>query len=434
VRRANHFRLRTVVLLSLLFLIASCGTPCQQIRGDRQRFLARDTSPENGEQPQLSLEVPFALLNRLLAESVSELPSVPVPSPVGGRLKRYLGGIKLIPRALTLGPAPKGLVGLRLVLALSHRGDELVDVIADLHLRPRLDTNTKDMNKQRLILSLRGEDLRGLRPRITEGGAERLTKAIRKSIPRAARALIPKKTVRAAANTIIDRASAQAFAALRDGALRRLGQVAQISLDLPPVPVADARISSNAKVLRVDITTALPVRQPVRQGLRPRARQVRFADDTALLRISGACVAELANWAISEGKIPARYDDKGRPDAKGPFEAALGWREEARPFKVHVWRLGEPCLQARLGGTPALRVKGNKLKASVKDVKLEELKGPALYELGAFFYALFGPTFDLTKELASAFQIKVGAKESLKLTLKSAKVTRYELALTVTAR
>lgn len=409
----------------LLLVPMGCGTPCQQIRDERAGFLARDRGVDD---PHLSIALPFALVNRLLAEHLDELPSVPVPSPVGGKLKRYLGQIELVPRSLTLQPAPDGVVGLRLTLGVSYRGADLVDMTTDLQLRPKLDHKGR-----RLRLAIRADDLRDLRPRITEDGAERLAQAIRRQVPSAARRLIPAKTFGSAANKILDRAVSQAYAALRDGALRELGRVAEISLALPDVPVADLRISSTGGpkgAMHLGVVTSLPVRQ----GLRSRAGAPASASDAALLRVSGACMAELANWAIAEGKIPARYDDKGRPDAKGPFEVGLDWRTGPRPLKVQLWNLADPCIQARLGGTPSLRVAGDKLKVAAKDIKLEELRGPALYEFGAFFYALSGPTFDVAEELAKSFRIKVGSGKALTFVLASAGLKRDEVVLGVARR
>ena len=415
----THFH-RTIVGLLVLFALGACGTTCQQIQQQRTRFLAREGADN---QPHLSLDLAFPVLDALLAEHVGELPDIPVPDPVGGALKRHLGPIKLVPRALALRPAPDGFVGLRLHLAVDVDGASPVDVVADLHLRPQVEDEGR-----RLVLTLRGEDLSDVRPRITEDGAKRLAEALRRKVPRAARALISTHAFRSAANRIIDLAVDRTYAAFREGALRRLGRVTQIAISLPDLPLAQVRISSvggSEGVLRVGIVTTLPVRR----GLRPSGQPCPFAGAAAVLRVSGSTVTELANWAIAKGHIPAHYDEKGRADTAGPFEAALVWREGSRPFEVQVWRLTEPCLWARLAGTPHLRVRADELVAGVDDMKLEEVRGPALYELGAHFYALFGPTFAFTRATANAFRVEVGGGKALVWTLTDASVTDGDVVL-----
>ena len=246
---------RAASLVALVLVLAlGCGTPCQQIRLDRERFLAR---AQADSRPHLWLDVPFPVVDRLLLQHVDALPRLSFPPPDGGRWGRHLKQLDVVPNGLSLRPAREGRVGLAVVLTLYYGGTPTVTMTVELHLRPRVD------GTRRLVeLAVHADDLRDLRPTLSKDAAARLARHIRGQLPRLVRPLLSDAVVARAADAVLERAAVKVRESFQAGALARIGRVARVHVKLPALPISDVRISSSAGSpgqLHVGILTSLPV-------------------------------------------------------------------------------------------------------------------------------------------------------------------------------
>jgi hypothetical protein len=416
---------RLAPLFVVLALTLGCGTPCQQIRLDRERFLARDRADT---RPHVWLDVPFSVVDRLLQQHVDALPRLRFAPPDGGRWGRHLKPLDVVPNKLALRAAPEGRVGLAVALVLYYGGTPTVTLTVELDLRPRVDGTGR-----LLELAVRADDLRSVKVTRTGDAATRLARHIRGQLPRLVRPLLSDAVVARAADAVLDLVVVKVREAFRGGALAGIGRVARVHIKLPALPISDVSISSRAGSpggLQLGILTSLPVEI----GLARAPASAPADRELVTVHVAGAAVAELANWAMARGDLPARYDGQGRPRPDGRYLAGIAWRSGRRPLEIHVWGMdGAPCQHARLGGQPALRLEGDRIRAEVSDLRLEALDGPALHEIGAFFYALFGPSVDLTAKAASSLRVGVGGRE-VEARLRAASLHDGDLRLGLTLR
>ena len=410
------------VVLSTALVAPACGTTCEQIAGDRARFLHREGGTP---QPHLALEIPFAMANRLIAARLERVPATPITLGAGGRFQRYLPSLTLVPKRLELRPAPPGHLGLHAELELRTSGGRWLTVDVAGQLRPELRAGTGQLE-----LGIRADDLRSLRPRLNPVAREQVIDfLVGRHLPVPLRLLLRSEAAGALLDQIVADATEKTYAALREHVLARLGEVVRLRIGVPDLPLADLRLHSAGG--RSDGRLVVHARTPfpVSEGLAVTTPGERPpAPDVMRLRLAGATVAELGNWAIARGELPGRYDRQGRPTPDGDFEAGLAWTDGNRPLKVDLWKTAAPCLQVRLGATPKLAVAGDRLRVSVDDGAIERVKGPALIEFGAAFYRLAADAIRFSHELAGRLRFSLGGQEMV-VRVRSARSSAEALVL-----
>jgi hypothetical protein len=216
---------------------------------------------------------------------------------------------------------------------------------------------------------------------------------------------------------------------LRQTVLERLGDITQVRVRLPDVPIAKTELRSTDRALIVDITTDLPVRRGLAAG---GEGDVEFG-----LRMSGSTVAELANWAIDKGHAPQWYDRNIKPQAAGEFRPRFDYLAEdrAHPFKVYSFQERGGCPYFRVGVSAKVAVEGANLKGTMTDQQLEKKVANPLVEVLAWTkYFLIGG-FDRSRKVAAHTQLAVGTR-TMKTQITKAAIVEDELrfSLAVDAR
>lgn len=408
---------RVAVLAGALAgVLAGCAAPCKKVRDDRQAFL--DRSPA-ARSPHLSLSVPFAVIDQMIAAQVGALPPVRVPMPAIAGVSS--GALALRIERVRTRPAPPGQLGFVITAALSSGKTRVLGLDIEATVTPTVDPKSGEV-----VIALEGRSIRSIAPKLDRRGARELADFVWKQLPSAARMLTSKKQIEQLAAGASEELMREAFALVKRELLDDLGEITRIELDLPDMPLAAADLSTAAEYLTIDVRTTLPVARGLGgpggrvQGVHPNVVQVRIAGPTA---------AELANYAMETGDIPERWNMDGEPEDDGPLYAGLAWNEaEGKPLLLHLWSLDEDCAHVVMGATPRVSLAGEHLQLQTNDAKIERVEGPLKVRAGIWFSGLGRRSFAFVEQTAASFDFEVGG-QPLSARVQSAALTGDELVL-----
>ena len=378
-------------LLSALVSASGCATAaCTRVRDDRQAFLKRHG---RGDAAQMVVAVPMATLGQSLSWPLSKLQPVSVPLQVPG-LDLGLSSLEISLQSIQLRPAAaEGQLGLRVRFALGSRGRSITAIDLDATVVPQILPQSHTVR-----LSLRAQDLVGVRPSLPVAERAKFTAFLRSQLPGAAEALLGRGRIDDAAEEVLADLVERAFPRVRDSLLARLGTLVDVEIELPPVPLQRVVLRSPGQDLELWLHTTLPAAPlapgPARlPGSDPRLVQV---------RMSGSAAAELANQGIARGQIPARYDESGEPSPTGDFEAGVAWRSGPRPLRIHAWKQKPVCAHVEFAGTPRLSAERGEITIAVPDARIEKVTGAAKARVAFWFSGLGRQTFAFSQAIAGA--------------------------------
>lgn len=399
-----------LLLLAVVSVVASgCGTPCEEIARHRQAFLGRSAEPT--VEPHLVAAVPLAVVNRMIEPRVRELEPQRLEVPLSGILSGVLGGmldgLVLQPRQVQVVPASRGQVGVVVLLDVMQRSETYFTLRVAGEVAPRLDPEA-----HRVEVELRADDFRSMEPELSAGAVDRLGQVLHRQLPAMARMLLPPQAIGEAARFVTTFVLSNAYPVLRDALFAGLGPVARFSIALPDLPIERIAFSTN-EADGGQLVLAAHTSFPVTAGLGSEPVLEGGGGQGIDILIAGPVVAELANWAMQQGRLPRRFDDHGRPQDDGPYQVALSWSadaEERRPLRVHVWRLEPRCLRAVIAARPELRLQAGELVLEVQDRRVAELEGPPLAEVARWFAPLWLRALSSTQTAASTFALEAGGR------------------------
>ena len=396
-----------VLVCSGAVSVTGCATPCTEIAQHRDAFIRnvqQPTVPATAE-PHLIAVLPFEMINGLIAPQVQSIEPLPLQIPGAGLLGTFLTDVRLGPRQVQLMPSDGPGVGIELILDVTQGGNPLFSMTARGTLQPQLDPQGR-----RIVVELRATDFQSMEPTLDQGAAARLADTLMAILPPMARMVISPEAIASGATIVTEVIVSQSYPLLRDSLFAALGPLARLEISLPDLPVERLEFATATSQGRGHLVirahTPLPVRFGVTSSQLPAP-----AGNTAALWLSGSTVAQLANWAMAEGQLPRSFDERGRPQADGPYEARLDWISGDRPLVVHIWRL-EPdrCLRAVLSAQPQLRVEGEDIVLEVDDPHVDELDGPAMSGLVRLFSGLWLRAMRLTQSTAASLEFSVGGR------------------------
>ncbi len=403
--------LRRRSLLTVLALAAAltpalvaCGTSCDEIRRAKDDFFARDGWTD---APHASVTVPLQLANRLIYERLdrrtSDRLTVPGLDALGAEL-----GVAFALTDVRLTPAADAHVGVAITVAVRDGDMPLLDLLVEAEVRPVVDARRRVVD-----VVLEPARLARVSPRFEAEGKDRLGAWLKRALPASVARFLPDAAVNEGAAATLTWLVDEGWLLVRDHLLSPLDDAVLLQLTLPDIPLDSVALRSAGgrhPALFVDLVSTLPVERGLAMDVRvPRPAHVE-------VRMAGDMAAELANHAMSLGALPSRYTETGDADPDGPFEARLSWGPRPRPLKVHLWRLRDDCVYARVGGTPTPRLEPDSVRLDVRDGVYEIVKGPALAEAFAWTERLWGDGVRLGIDVARHTDLDVaGAPLSLRV-------------------
>jgi hypothetical protein len=397
------------------------GATCEQLARNRADFLAR-AATDTGTH--IEVTVPYAVANGLINPALAKIEPLAVDVPGLGSLASAFGRLRVAPRRVTLQAAHGDRVGLRLDFDVLVGGDDAFGLWVETELEPEID-----LSAGRVSLGFSPESLEKVKPHLTADAAQKLGGLVYRNLPGLARALVSRPAIDKAAAGVVELLLERFYAMSKDRLLEELGKLARLSVALPDVPIRSLSLEPTADAkgaLRLSISTNLPVAA----DLAARAPGTPLPADRVSVRASAPAVAELVNWAMGRGLVPSRYNDKGKPDAKGAYLAAVEWIPGDRPMKAHLWKTEGTCMRLDMGADAEVSAKDGKLRIEARDGVIESVEASAFTELGVLFYALWKDAVDVTMSRSAELRFKV-AGTALVSRVEQAALVRDELTLTV---
>lgn len=394
-----------VTIAALPVLTSGCGTTCEQLARQRQALLERELEAQSSD-PHLVAAVPLELANELIRPEVSAIEPLTLDIPAAGVLAQSLTNLTIRPREVELQSATGGPgVGIELVLEIAQARSPLFTMTARGVIQPQLDTE-----RGRVVVELRAEDFHEMTPRLAPDAVERVVAVLEQLVPGVARLFVSPRAIAAAASLLTETILSQSYPLIRDRLFARLGPLARIEVELPELPIARLAVSSSATdgggFLLLSAYTPLPVARGVTSDLDHWSGGGR----RARLRLSGDAVAELANWAMADGQLPGRFDERGQATDDGVYRPTLAWGTGERPLRVHIFRLEPRCLRALLSARPTLSVEGDELLLEVEEVVIDELEGPPMAGLVRLFARTWVRAMERTQSTAAELDVAIAGR------------------------
>ena len=364
-------------MLAILAIVASgCSGPCREIAASRHALLARTAS---APEPHARIAIPFAVANPLLADAFADQPELPLPAsiPQLGTLGARLLGVEL-------AAAKPGFVGFVARVAVHDDSGELVTLRVHAEVAPTIETG------HTLVVAIRADSLTRVEPE----SSERVRAELARRLPRVPRIVI---------DELADRLVAETYRLLRVALLAHLGELAQIRIALPALPITSVEVSSDDSAVTVAIHTSLPVRAGL--GAAPAADR-----DSIGVEITASAAAEAINWSIANGRAPAKYDRDLKPRSDGHFTPIFDWNasDPARPLVVHVF--GD-CEHFEVALLPHVELQGGELRIWTTQKQLERVDAPAPIEAIARLLSLVERTASDPKHVAASAPVTIGGRE-----------------------
>ena len=394
-----------IVLSGNAICLIGCGSTCDRINEDRRRFLARKVK---NTEPQIEAIVPFALANELIAAQIGKIKPVPIKIPGLGQLESYFGQLTVVPKQVTMRPAASDYLGFRLDLDITTHGKKAFSMYADLETKPAID-----LEKGSIAISFGPKNLENVKPKLSGDAQKALGGIIYSQIPKMARFLIPRSAVDSAAGSVVKMLLDTFYDKFKDELLPKLSQFSQIEFQLTTIPLQKLNFSSSAEAgggVRIVAVTGLPVQR----GLSILPDKSRGLPQNKIsLRISGSTAAELVNWGMATGRIPDRYDSKGKPKADGNLRPGLDWVSGERPMKIYLWDLEKPCMRVNMSATPVIEANAGKLAINAKDAVTDDIEASAFTKAGVWFYLLWRDAIELKKRAPMEMKFSIAGKEMI---------------------
>ncbi len=397
--------INSTVVLALAVAISatqiSCGTSCQQIEAARAAFVART---QQVDDPHLAVVVPFALVDKLLAQRVAELEPLRAPVAFGGKLGKTLQRLSVVLRQVRMVPARDDFVAFELGFDALDESEVMFTLKAVAEIEPTIDPE-----ERAVAIALRADSLKSVEFDLGDQAAKRLTDAIYERLD-AKPSFLKRTLLRSLVKLAIRKLSAKIYELVREELLTGLGEITRLEWKLPDVPLKRVQLrSTNEGEPRMTLRALSTL--PVESGLNVEKLAAAPVDrDQLQVHIAGATMAELGNWAMAEGTMPNTYNEDGDADPAGNLIAGLAWQPGPRPFKIHLWSTDDHCLQLRLGATPQVRLVDQRAELIANDGIIEQIDGPTLSKIGAWFKTVGKDAIEFSQQVAARTELFVAGR------------------------
>jgi hypothetical protein len=379
-------------------LAGGCGANCPEIAA-RKRALTERTAAAG---PHARVHVPFARANQLLAELVRD-PALrmPLQVPALGPLTLAAPELTAVVRRVELRPAADDQLRFAIELEIDDADQPVTTLAAVADVRPEL---VRAAEGSELVAGFGPQTLRSVELQLRDQDGRALVDAVARWLPPALRGSVPRAVLDAAARKLAEYLSGQAYDALRATLLRRLGEVTQLRIRLPALPIASTRVSSTPDALTVDLTTDLPVRRGLAAAAPASAEMV--------VQLSESTAAALTNWSIERGHLPQHYTRGLEPRADGDYRPYFDYLAEdhRRPVKIHVFQETNGCSYFQVGLRFDIGLVGDQLAVAVHDRFVEAADASTALKVGLWIKQLIQGSVDRSYRAAARTELTIGGR------------------------
>lgn len=387
-----------LILAVLAGLAGGCGANCAKIAA-RKRALTERTTVAAG--PHARVHVPFARANLVLAELVRD-PALrrPLQVPSLGPLTLAAPELTAVARRVELRPAAADQLRFAIELEIDDADQPVTTLTAVTDVRPAL-VRTADGSE--LVAGFGPDNLRSVELELRDQDGRALVDAVARWLPPALRGSVPRAVLDVAARKLAEYLTGRAYDALRATLLRRLGEVTELRIRLPALPIAATRVSSTPDALTVDLTTDLPVRRGLAPGPGPASEEV-------VVQLSESTAAELTNWSIARGHLPQHYTRGLEPRADGDYRPYFDYfaEDRRRPVKIHVFQDRNGCAYFQVGLRFDLGLRGDQIEVAVHDRLVEAADASTALEVALWIKQLIQGSVDRSYRAAAHTELTIG--------------------------
>jgi hypothetical protein len=388
---------RLAIGLVAAVVASGCASRCKEVERAREKLAARTGEATRG--PDVRVNVPFEKANTFVAELLRAEPlTMPLEAPDLGPIEVTIPALVAEAREVRLVAGADDKIRIATRIAVREPGQP------DIAMLAMTAEVTPVVSPGALVIGLGPDNILAMKPELGTASARELGDVVVKWLPERIRSKAPRMVIDLAAKKLASYLTGAAFQAMQRTLLRRMDEVTELKLRLPDVPVKRVAIRSSEIALRVDIETDLPVRR----GLAPNPDSA--ADIT--VHVSASAAAELANWAIDNGRAPRWYDRSLNPRPNGEFRPRFDYLAEAgaHPLKVFAFQERGGCSYFRVGVRASVAMEGDRLRVTAIDRKLEASAAHPLVEIGAWAKFFATGWVDRTKRVAAHTQLKIGTR------------------------
>ncbi len=361
------------LVLGLALGANGCVSYCDRVADFERQWAARPAS----DAPEMAIAVPYPLVDRLMAARTAEID--PVELALGDRLGLVAKLLRFEVKVASVRArhADDEHVGFAIDLDFRAAGESWLVTHLDARATPRIDGRA-------VSIGLDASDLEALEPRLGDDAKAHLAEMLRLFLPRIVSDRLDEAAIADAASELGAFLVGEGYRQIRHTLLARLGQVAELRVALPELPVKAIHTRSKDGPVPHFLVEVVTERS-AGAALGP----VEPAADRIRARIAGPALAEIGNWEVARGRLPGRYDDAMRPDPAGKLRPLFDWREgAARPLVIHVLCTDGPCFRLRVAAKARAALDGESLRFDVEDGAIEAVDGSWLTELGVWWKRL----------------------------------------------
>jgi hypothetical protein len=407
---------RVLALALVAIATSGCGSRCADIAARRTALLK---APPVASSPHAQIRIPLGRANALLAAVVRETPlRMKVPLPTLGPFTLPVRELSAISREVELLPAPADRLRFAVRIAIDDAERTITTLVVVVDVKPELQRTDGGLE---LVASIGPRSLLAVKPELGQDAGHGLVDAITRWLPRAIREQLPRATLDHAAQRLAEHLTGKVYPVLRHTLLRSVGELTELRLRLPALPITTIALAPTTDAITVDLMTDLPVRR----GLTERAP----ASEDILVRIAGSTSAALANWSIDRGHLPQHYTRDLSPSPDGAYRPWFDHvAEDRRPVKIHIFQERGGCSYFQVGMAAQVEAVGDKLHVAIRDQLVESVDASPQLEAALWVKQLIQGSLDSSRRAAAHTRLSTG-RHAFAARVRRAAIVDDELAL-----
>ncbi len=375
--------------LLLLALAAGCGSHCAEIAARKQALLAR-TAVAPGAHVEVAVPLPRA--NAFIAQLLVQPLVVPIEAP---HLGFELPALTATAREVVIRPAGPDRLRFAIRLAIADDHAEITTLALETEVTPQL---VRESGASALVAGFGPANLLAVQPELGPDAKSTITEALVRWLPR-----VPRIALAAAADRFGDYLIGAAYRALQQTLLHRLGELTQLRIQLPELPIASTALRSTPERVVIDVTTELPVRRALVD--RPPGSEVS-------VRVSSSTATALANWSIDHDRLPRHYTRGLEPKPDGEYRPYFDYVAEdaRRPVKLYLFQERGGCAYFAIDFLLAIDIADDKLVVSALDRYVEAADAGVVVDTALWVKQLLFGAVDSTKRAVAQTRLTIGSR------------------------
>ncbi len=383
----------------LAYLMTGCGT-CGQVVRHQEQFGVTQTQAKSDGLPQVRIDVPATLVNRWFDEQIKAMPATGLELEGLSELQKVLGRVEVRPRRISadIKAGEDAHFDVDLDVFMNHRilFSVRFDIIAPVVLDAQAGT---------IDIHFRAAQLQALQPRLTQNARSNLTSSLMRIMPAILRPVFLRERVEGLVDTALKLFEEKGAPLIGKKLIQPMARFAHLQLKVPKLPIERVVVSADESRWSFGIYTKIPG-----PGIRPLVR--RGQSEIIQVGFGADALARHINEAMTRGLLPARFDEKGRPTANGPYTIGFRWLGGTRPLGFHMWCTDgtHGCVHVRASSAVRPQLENGEIRLNLKDARIDEVIGEASSAFPLELMRIAGRSFDFSRKVSASTLLSLGGR------------------------